>query len=109
MIPNALYILFCPLYTFRDKLDMFAVRVTHNSACADADTVCNEYTVYNCAFFYNCTRHQYTVDNFGIRANLYAGKEYGVFNLTFNYYLFVASNNKSKSDLYNLSCLILYF
>ena len=38
-IPNALYILFCPLYTFRYKLDVLAVWIAYNSTLADTDTI----------------------------------------------------------------------
>ena len=46
-IPNALAMLFYPLYTFGHKLDVLTVSAADNSTLSDFDIVSNKCTPYN--------------------------------------------------------------
>ena len=83
-IPNALAILFYPLYTFGHEFDVFAVCTADNSIFADLDIVGNKCTLYNCAGCYFYAWHQYTVNDLSTFADFASGKQYRIAYFTFN-------------------------
>ena len=58
-----LYILFSPLYTFCNELDVLAVCTADYGLLSDLYAVCNKCTCDDCTVFYDCTGHQHAVDD----------------------------------------------
>ena len=84
-IPNALYILFGPLYSSRDQLDVLTVSTSYKSTLADVYAIGNKGTYYDSTILHNGTRHKYTVNYLCTWSYLSSGKDYGIGNLAFNY------------------------
>ena len=75
-IPNALAILFYPLYTFGHEFDVFAVSTADNCIFTDLDIVGNECALYNCTGCYFYAWHQYTVNDLSAFTYGTSGKQY---------------------------------
>ena len=74
-IPNALAILFYPLYTFGHEFDIFTVCTAYNSILANLDIISNKCTLNNCAGGNFYAWHQYTVNDLGTLADWAAQRE----------------------------------
>ena len=81
-IPNALLILFFPLYTFCNQFDIFTVCTADNRILSDLYVVRDKGACYDCTFFYFHTRHQYTVNNLCSRCYFCSCKQDRVLNQT---------------------------
>ena len=81
-IPNALAILFYPLYTFGHEFDIFTVWTAHNSILADFDIVGNKSTLYNGTSFNFYARHQHTVNDLCAFSDFASGEQHGMFDFT---------------------------
>ena len=82
---GALYILFGPLYSFRDQLDVLTVSTSYKSTLADVYAIGNKCTYYDSTIFHNSTWHKYAVNYICTWSYLSAGKDYRIGDLAFNY------------------------
>src|SRR5699024_12430945 len=96
MIPNALAILFYPLYTFGYQFDMLAVRTAEHGLFADLYVVSYQSSGYHGAFFNYDTGHEDAVNDLCAGADFSACKLDGVANLALND---TALGDKSLIDL----------
>src|SRR5699024_1497288 len=74
MIPNALAILFYPLYTFGYQFDMLAVRTADHGLFADLYVVSYQSSGYHGAFFNYDTGHEDAVNDLCAGADFSACK-----------------------------------